>query len=54
MKISKSDMNNMIRVMNNASTLIRESSIKASDRNVARLLKLYANKLKKKSNGNRI
>lgn len=50
MEISKTDAKRMIRTMDAASAFIRQHSIKASDRNVARLLKLFSNKLKRKSN----
>ena len=48
MEVSKTDAKRMIRAMDLASSIIRENSIKASDRNVARLLKLFSNKLKRK------
>lgn len=50
MEVSKTDAKRMIRTMDAASAFIRQHSIKASDRNVARLLKLFSNKLKRKSN----
>lgn len=50
MEVSKTDVKRMIRTMDAASTFIRQHSTKASDRNVARLLKLFSNKLKRKSN----